>query len=64
MGLGAWIDDQFTRPIGYIQPYTNWALQYGNGLEIYGNYKEHAWWERAMGVPKLGNNILGAYRTR
>ncbi len=53
MGLGAWIDDQFTRPIGYIQPYTNWALQYGSGLELYGNYKEHAWWERAMGVPKL-----------
>ncbi|MBB5032000.1 DUF1800 domain-containing protein [Prosthecobacter vanneervenii] len=52
-GLEAWIDDQFTRPIGYIQPYTNWALQYANGLELYGNYKEHAWWERAMGVPKL-----------
>ncbi|WP_395748212.1 DUF1800 family protein [Prosthecobacter sp.] len=53
MGLEAWIDDQFTRPIGYIQPYTNWALQYANGMALYGNYKEHAWWERAMGVPKL-----------
>jgi len=53
MGLEAWIEDQFTRPVGYIQPYTNWALQYANALELYGNYKEHAWWERAMGVPKL-----------
>lgn len=53
MGLDAWIEDQFTRPVGYLQPYTNWALQYGNGLALYGNYKEHAWWERAMGVPKL-----------
>lgn len=53
MGLEAWIDDQFTRPIGYLQPYVNWATQYANGLALYGNYKEHAWWERAMGVPKL-----------
>lgn len=52
-GLEAWIDDQFTRPIGYIQPYTNWALNYANAIELYGNYKEHAWWARAMGVPKL-----------
>ncbi len=53
MGLEAWIDDQFTRPIGYLQPYTTWANQYANALALYGNYKEHAWWERAMGVPKL-----------
>ena len=54
MGLEAWIDDQFTRPIGYLQPYVNWAVQYANGLALYGNYKEHAWRKRAMSVPKLG----------
>jgi uncharacterized protein (DUF1800 family) len=53
MTFEAWIDDQFTRPIGYIQPYVTWALQYANAMELYGNYKEHSWWSRAMGVPKL-----------
>ncbi len=53
MGMEPWIEDQFTRPIGYIQPYTNWALQYANALELYGNYKQHSWWRRAMGSPKL-----------
>ena len=53
MGLEIWIDDQFTRPVGYIQPYVTWALQYANGMALYGNYKEHSWWARAMGAPKL-----------
>ncbi len=53
MGFEAWIEDQFTRPIGYIQPYTNWAVTFANPMGIYGNYKEHAWWNRVMGVPKL-----------
>lgn len=53
MGLENWIDDQFSRPIGYIQPYVTWALQYANGMALYGNYKEHSWWGRAMGTPKL-----------
>jgi uncharacterized protein (DUF1800 family) len=53
MGFDAWIEDQYTRPIGYIQPYTNWAVTFANPMGIYGNYKEHAWWNRVMGVPKL-----------
>ncbi|MFN0077739.1 MAG: DUF1800 family protein [Prosthecobacter sp.] len=53
MGLEAWINDQFTRPIGYIQPYTDWAVQYANAMQLYGNYKQHSWWRRAMGSPKL-----------
>lgn len=53
MGLEAWIDDQFTRPIGYIQPYTNWAVEYAGDLDLHGNYKQHALWGRVMGVPKL-----------
>ncbi|MFO1440645.1 MAG: DUF1800 family protein [Verrucomicrobiaceae bacterium] len=53
MGFDEWIEDQFTRPKGYIQPYTNWALQYGNAIDLFGNYKQHSWWRRAMGSPKL-----------
>ncbi len=53
MGLEAWINDQFTRPVGLIQPYVDWAAQYANPMAIYGNYKEHSWWARAMGVPRL-----------
>jgi uncharacterized protein (DUF1800 family) len=53
MGLEAWINDQFTRPIGYIQPYTAWAVANGNAIALYGNYKEHSWWRRAMGHPRL-----------
>ena len=53
MGIEAWIDDQFTRPVGYIQPYVDWATQYANALQLFGNYKEHSWWARAMGVAKL-----------
>lgn len=53
MGLEAWINDQFTRPVGLIQPYVDWAAQYANPMGIYGNYKEHSWWGRAMGLPRL-----------
>ncbi|MDB6074020.1 MAG: hypothetical protein JWO89_1660, partial [Verrucomicrobiaceae bacterium] len=55
MGFENWIDDQFTRPIGFIQPYVTWAItgQTANNLGLYGNYKEQAWWSRAMGVSKL-----------
>lgn len=52
-GIAAWIEDQFTRPKGYLQPYTDWAAQYANGMQLYGNYKQHSWWRRAMGSPKL-----------
>ncbi|MBL9115188.1 MAG: DUF1800 family protein [Verrucomicrobiaceae bacterium] len=53
MGLEEWIDEQFTRPVGYIQPYVDWATQYANALQLFGNYKQHSWWARAMGVAKL-----------
>lgn len=53
MGFSAWIDDQFTRPVGYLQPWVDWAAVYGNALSLYGNYKEFSWWARAMGAPKL-----------
>ena len=53
LGFSGWIDDQFTRPIGYIQPYVDWADVNADGLGLYGNHKEHSWWGRAMGAPKL-----------
>ena len=53
IGYTGWIDDQFTRPIGYIQPWVDWAAVNANGIGLYGNWKEFSWWNRAMGVPKL-----------
>ncbi|HTD66291.1 MAG TPA: DUF1800 family protein, partial [Candidatus Limnocylindria bacterium] len=48
-----WIEDQFTRPIGYIQPWVDWAVVNASALELHGNWKEFSWWGRAMGSPKL-----------
>jgi uncharacterized protein (DUF1800 family) len=53
MGYSAWIDDQFTRPIGYIQPWVDWAAVNASSLGLYGNWKEFSWWNRAMGAPNL-----------
>ncbi len=50
MGFDAWIDDQFTRPIGLIQPFTDYVP--GN-IPSFGDPKEGAWWNRAMGVASL-----------
>lgn len=53
IGFEAWIDDQFTRPVGYIQPWVDWAVVNAETLQLYGNWKEFSWWSRAMGAPKL-----------
>ncbi len=53
MGFEAWIDDQFTRPVGLIQPWVDWANVNASGLGLNGNWKEFSWWARAMGAPKL-----------
>jgi uncharacterized protein (DUF1800 family) len=53
LGFEGWINDQFTRPVGYLQPWVDWAEPQANALEFYGNLKEYSWWNRAMGVPKL-----------
>ena len=53
LGFEGWIDDQFTRPVGYIQPWVDWAVPVASGFELYGNLKEFSWWGRAMGSPKL-----------
>ena len=52
-GYDAWIDDQFTRPIGLLQPWTEWQATNGQGLGIYGASTQVAWWNRVMGVAKL-----------
>ena len=53
MGFSAWIDDQFTRPVGTLQPFVDWALAQPQSAAIYGDTKQYAWWNRAMGVPNL-----------
>ncbi len=53
LGFDGWINDQFTRPLGYIQPWVDWAAANGNTLQLYGNWKENSWWSRAMGAPLL-----------
>ncbi len=53
LGFAGWIEDQFTRPIGYIQPWVDWATTNAQAQQIYGNWKEFSWWARAMGHPRL-----------
>jgi uncharacterized protein (DUF1800 family) len=53
MGFEGWINDQFTRPPGYLQPWVDWASTNADDIQLYGNWKEFSWWNRAMGVPKL-----------
>src|SRR3954471_16082697 len=60
MGYAAWIDDQFTRPIGYIQPWVDWAAANADALQLYGNWKEFSWGSRAMGAPKLRPDDVAA----
>ncbi|TLD69298.1 DUF1800 family protein [Phragmitibacter flavus] len=50
-GFSGWITHQFDRPIGYLQPYVDWAVtgNAANSAGLYGNYKQFAWWHRTMG---------------
>lgn len=53
LGFAGWIADQFTRPIGWIQPWVDWGTTNADALQLYGNLKEFSWWSRAMGAPRL-----------
>ncbi len=53
LGFDAWLTDQFTRPVGRLQPFVEWAEANEQALQIYNDTKQDAWWNRAMGVPKL-----------
>jgi len=50
MGFEAWIDDQFTRPAGYLQPFVEFAPSLP---QYYTDMKVGSWWNRVMGVPSL-----------
>lgn len=69
LGFEGWIEEQFTRPSGWIQPWVDWAALNADPLQLYGNWKEFSWWARAMGAPKLRpdaptNTIPDALRQR
>jgi len=49
LGYEGWINDQFAKNIGYLQPFTQWAWTNGQSVQLYGNYKQFAWWGRVMG---------------
>lgn len=51
IGFDAWISNQFARPIGFLQPFTSYALT--NIPDFYIDSKSAAWWNRAMGVTNL-----------
>jgi uncharacterized protein (DUF1800 family) len=53
LGFEGWIDDQFARPPGLLQPWTDWAATNAQPMALYGNAKQNSWWNRVMGVPKL-----------
>jgi uncharacterized protein (DUF1800 family) len=54
LGYSGWLTQQFARPIGLLQPHTEWARTFvGTPQEVYGDWKQQAWWGRAMGLPKL-----------
>lgn len=53
LGIPGWIEDQFNRPVGWLQPYVDWVMPVANSLELYGDVKNYSWWGRVMGSPKL-----------
>jgi len=53
LGFDAWIDAQYARPIGTLQPFVEWAEAQPGSAGIYNDKKQDAWWGRAMGLRKL-----------
>ncbi|MDB6070873.1 MAG: hypothetical protein JWL81_2044, partial [Verrucomicrobiales bacterium] len=52
-GFDSWINNQYSKPIGLHQPLTEWFEAHGNAMQIYGDYKQFAWWSRVLDYPKL-----------
>jgi uncharacterized protein (DUF1800 family) len=48
MGFGKWIEDQFKKPVGTIQPYLDYMRR--SGRQVYAHHKVESWWRRVMGV--------------
>ena len=53
LGFEIWLDNEFARPPAYLQPWVEWAAANAQNLELYGNWKQFAWWGRVMGSRKL-----------
>ena len=49
MGLEAWLDEQFERPIGYHQPFLDQRAQMG--LEVTRDHRRWSWWQQVMQGP-------------
>ena len=49
MGPQAWLDEQFTRPIGYQRPFLEDRLR--RGLEVGPEHRRWAWWEQVLEGP-------------
>jgi uncharacterized protein (DUF1800 family) len=49
IGFDAWLDDQFTRPIGYLQPELDLRLRMG--LELDSEHRRWSWWRQVMSGP-------------
>ena len=52
-GFESWIDHQFAQSVGRLQPFFEWAEPRSDSLELWGDLKEWAWWNRVMGASKL-----------
>ena len=52
-GIDSWIETQFTRPVGTLRPFVQWAKAQPAAMHIYNDTKQDAWWGRVMGLPKL-----------
>mgnify|MGYP000871636041 CR=1 FL=1 len=51
MGIPAWIEDQFKKPLGLHQPHLDYLVR--AGTTIYGDHKAQSWWRQVMGVGTL-----------
>ena len=51
MGYGAWIEDQFTRGPGLIEPRVHWWRE--NDDNVFFVHRRYAWWEQVMSSDDL-----------
>ena len=49
IGPSAWLNEQFSRPIGYHQPLLDQRLQ--RGLEVTSEHRRWSWWQQVMDGP-------------
>src|SRR6185369_12611441 len=49
IGFDAWLDEQFARPIGALQPELDLRLRMG--LELDSEHRRWSWWRQVMSGP-------------